>query len=78
MEKITKEELINKLGGIPLSDDELEMVSGGREIDSPTVSTPEPIDNEPPAVDLTAKCVYDCSNSGWTWAHCLEICCGMQ
>ena len=29
MEKITKDELIEKLGGTPLSDDELEMVSGG-------------------------------------------------
>ena len=29
MEKITKEELLEKLGRIPLSDDELDMVSGG-------------------------------------------------
>ena len=29
MEKITKEELINKLGGENLSDDELENVAGG-------------------------------------------------
>ena len=29
MEKITKEELLNKLGGIALSDEELEKVSGG-------------------------------------------------
>ena len=29
MEKITKEELLEKIGGTPLSDDELEMVSGG-------------------------------------------------
>ena len=29
MEKITKEELLNKLGGVALSDDELEKVSGG-------------------------------------------------
>ena len=29
MEKITKEELLNKLGGEALSDDELENVSGG-------------------------------------------------
>ena len=30
MEKITKEELLEKLGGTPLSDDELEKVNGGR------------------------------------------------
>ena len=77
MEKITKEELLNKLGGVALSDDELEMVSGGREIDTPTVSTPDP-PIEPPAVDTTAKCIYDCSNSGLTWGQCLEICCGKQ
>ena len=29
MEKITKEELLEKLGRTPLSDDELEMVTGG-------------------------------------------------
>ena len=29
MEKITKEELLNKLGGENLSDDELENVAGG-------------------------------------------------
>ena len=29
MEKITKEELLEKLGGVPLSDDELETVAGG-------------------------------------------------
>ena len=29
MEKITKEELLNKLGGVALSDDALEKVSGG-------------------------------------------------
>ena len=29
MEKITKEELLNKLGGIPLSDEEHTQVSGG-------------------------------------------------
>ena len=29
MEKITKEELLKKLGRTPLSDDELEMVTGG-------------------------------------------------
>ena len=31
MGKINKEELLEKLGGIPLSDDELEQVSGGVE-----------------------------------------------
>ena len=29
MEKITKEELFEKIGGTPLSDDELEQVAGG-------------------------------------------------
>ena len=29
MEKITKEELLEKLGRIPLSDDELEKIAGG-------------------------------------------------
>ena len=29
MEKITKEELLNNLGGVAMSDDELENVAGG-------------------------------------------------
>ena len=29
MEKVTKEELLNKLGGMALSDDELDNVAGG-------------------------------------------------
>ena len=31
MEKISKEEIINSIGGLSLSDDELENVSGGGE-----------------------------------------------
>ena len=34
MEKITKEELLNKLGGVALSDDELEKVAGGGSFDA--------------------------------------------
>ena len=34
MGKINKEELLEKLGGIPLNDDELEQVSGGVEIET--------------------------------------------
>lgn len=29
MEKITKDELLEKLGGVPLSDDEMEKIAGG-------------------------------------------------
>ena len=37
MEKINSEELEKLLGGVPLSDDELEKVTGGRDVQMPGV-----------------------------------------
>ena len=65
MEKITKDELLEKLGGFALSDDELENVSGGYKPGGISISG-----------GYTATCEDQCSNAPtqYHYAVCMEGC----
>ena len=62
MEKITKEELKNLLGGEALSDDELEKISGGNK--------------KPPPAELVRACTEICAGDDHT--QCMNNCLGLS
>ena len=63
MEKITKEELMEKFLGVPLTDDELEKVSGGTDNFC--------LDNA--KVDLYS-CMSNCESASQTWVIDVGVC----
>ena len=79
MEKITKDELLAKLGGIALSDEELTQVTDGIK-EPPVVGAPgAPGGNTIPDDTSTMDrpdCAYDCLMSGGSVAYCDGYCNG--